>query len=436
MVCQHVLDFDLTCLSDSSSEGVNRAIFILDLCFLSTTWHFFLWDWNTIREWGVTFLLTSTLVEAARTMLIFSRLPEFLWAEAVATTSESINTPSKDDLDNLFGLMFDEYFEKKSSDPLINSVAQPTQFHEDSPSTSSIIIEEHEAPPIETISNEQTFPISLTKADEFNQKDSATFDDNLDYEEIESSTAALESSNLQNFHQEEGIDFEESFAPVGHLEAVRMFIAYVAHKNITIFQMDVKTAFLNGPLKEEVYVRQPEGFIDPEFPDHVYWLKKALYGLKRTLSSISPWHIHKSVTICYCAVWSRGIEGAIRSRNWERRKMSDIEKPSGSQETRPEDSANTIKIPLIIMAQQQHAADVHPDELCPPNKRYALIDANKKVDFDQEDGSKYRLAFMLDRKVLSLTLDDFRTIFHLPQATNNNHDSFVPPPSFSDMVPL
>ncbi|GKE27900.1 retrovirus-related pol polyprotein from transposon TNT 1-94 [Tanacetum coccineum] len=81
--------------------------------------------------------------------------------------------------------------------------------------------------------------------------------------------------------QEEGIDFEESFAPVARLEDVRMFIAYAAHKNITIFQMDVKTTFLNGPLKEEVFVSQPEGFIDPEFPDHVYRLKKALYGLKQ-----------------------------------------------------------------------------------------------------------------------------------------------------------
>ncbi|GKA61519.1 retrovirus-related pol polyprotein from transposon TNT 1-94 [Tanacetum coccineum] len=85
----------------------------------------------------------------------------------------------------------------------------------------------------------------------------------------------------KGYKQEEGIDFEESFAHVARLEAVRMFIAYAAHKNITIFQMDVKTAFLNGPLKEEVYVSQPEGFIDPEFPDHVYRLKKALYGLKQ-----------------------------------------------------------------------------------------------------------------------------------------------------------
>ncbi|GKB32586.1 integrase, catalytic region, zinc finger, CCHC-type containing protein, partial [Tanacetum coccineum] len=80
---------------------------------------------------------------------------------------------------------------------------------------------------------------------------------------------------------EEGIDFEESFAPVAHLEAVRMFIAYVVHKNITIFQMDVKMAFHNDPLKEEVYVNQPEGFIDPEFPDHVYRLKKALSVLSK-----------------------------------------------------------------------------------------------------------------------------------------------------------
>ncbi|GKB48547.1 retrovirus-related pol polyprotein from transposon TNT 1-94 [Tanacetum coccineum] len=85
----------------------------------------------------------------------------------------------------------------------------------------------------------------------------------------------------KGYRQEEGIDFEESFAPVARLEAVRMFIAYAAHKNITIFQMDVKTAFLNGPLKEKVYISQPEGFIDLEFPDYVYMLKKSLYGLKQ-----------------------------------------------------------------------------------------------------------------------------------------------------------
>ncbi|GJT09640.1 retrovirus-related pol polyprotein from transposon TNT 1-94 [Tanacetum coccineum] len=304
---------------------------------------------------------------------------------------------------------YDKLFLKTFSDTPINSAAQPTQIHEDSPSTSSIIVDEHEAPPIVTTSDEQTSPISLTEADEFNQEDSAHSDGNSQFvsynppssEEIESSTTALEPSNVQNFHQvqpsthiwtkdhpldqvigdpskpvmtrqrlhtdsevcmyaltvstiepknikeamadhswiesmqdelnqferlqvwelvprpegknvialkwlwknkcdaenivvrnktrlvakgykqEEGIDFEESFAHVARLEAVRMFIAYAAHKNITIFQMDVKTAFLNGPLKEEVYVSQPKGFINPEFLDHVYRLKKALYGLKQ-----------------------------------------------------------------------------------------------------------------------------------------------------------
>ncbi|GJX47324.1 hypothetical protein Tco_0272514 [Tanacetum coccineum] len=94
------------------------------------------------------------------------------------SSAETMNTPSKEDLDNLFGLMYEEYFEKKFSDTPINSAAQLTQIHEDSPSTSSIIVDEHEAPPIVTTSNEQTCPISLTKADEFNQEDSADFDGN------------------------------------------------------------------------------------------------------------------------------------------------------------------------------------------------------------------------------------------------------------------
>nr|GEX14298.1 retrovirus-related Pol polyprotein from transposon TNT 1-94 [Tanacetum cinerariifolium] len=85
----------------------------------------------------------------------------------------------------------------------------------------------------------------------------------------------------KGYAQKEGVDFEESFAPVARLEAVRLFIAYVAHKSFTVYQMDVKKAFLYGPLKEEVYVNQPDGFVDPYPPDKVYRLKKALYGLKQ-----------------------------------------------------------------------------------------------------------------------------------------------------------
>ncbi|GJQ92129.1 retrovirus-related pol polyprotein from transposon TNT 1-94 [Tanacetum coccineum] len=85
----------------------------------------------------------------------------------------------------------------------------------------------------------------------------------------------------KGYRQEEGIDFEESFAPVARIEAIRIFIANAATKNMIIYQMDVKTAFLNGDLQEEVFVSQPEGFEDPDNPTHVYRLKKALYGLKQ-----------------------------------------------------------------------------------------------------------------------------------------------------------
>ncbi|GKE82023.1 retrovirus-related pol polyprotein from transposon TNT 1-94, partial [Tanacetum coccineum] len=179
---------------------------------------------RTPQQNGVVERRNRTLVEAARTMLIFSRLPEFLWAEAVATacftqnrninglsnllptdqndnetamasehdclepelerfnnhnsSAEPMNTPFKEDLDNLFGPMFEEYFKKTSSDTTINSAAEPTQVHEDSSSTSSIFVDAHEAPPVVTISDKQTSPISLTEADEFNQEDSADFDGN------------------------------------------------------------------------------------------------------------------------------------------------------------------------------------------------------------------------------------------------------------------
>nr|GEV85574.1 retrovirus-related Pol polyprotein from transposon TNT 1-94 [Tanacetum cinerariifolium] len=566
----------------------------------------------------------------------------------------------------------------------------------------------------------------------------------------------------KGYRQEEGIDFEDSFAPVARLEAVRMFIAYAAHKNITIFQMDVKTAFLNDPLKKEVYVSQPEGFMDPEFPNHVYRLKKALYGLKQAprawydkLSSVLIEHgftkgivdptlftrchggdillfqvyvddlIFRSTnpdfSKCFANLMKNNFEmsmvGELKfflglqvhqsprgifisesqyaiellkkhvldecvsmSTHMETKRLdSDLQGTPTDQTTyrrmigglmyltasRPDiayatfvcaryqvrptirhlkevkrifrylrqsynmglwypkdsgfeliaysdadhvgckddckstsgglqflggklvswslkkqdctamstteaeyvsssaccaqviwmrtqlldygykynripmycDSKSVISIScnpvqhsktkhidiqfhfikehvekgtvelyfvgteyqlanlftkallkecfeylvhriVIIMAQQQHVADVHPDDMCPPNKQYDLMDANKKIDLEhvqcppeskivtniiknhplrfsiaasssvpwiymaqfwhtlKEDGSKYRLKFMLDKKELSLTLDDFRTIFHLPQVNDNNHDRFVPPPSFSDMIPF
>ncbi|GJT30895.1 uncharacterized mitochondrial protein-like protein [Tanacetum coccineum] len=120
---------------------------------------------------------------------------------------------------------------------------------------------------------------------------------------------AMADSELIEAIQQEGIDFEESFAPVTRLEVVRLFVMYATHKSFLVYQMDVKTAFLNGPLKEEVYVNQPEGFVEPHHPDKVYRLKKALYGLKQALracmigalkylTTSRPDIVHAT---CYCA---------------------------------------------------------------------------------------------------------------------------------------
>ncbi|GKG13276.1 retrovirus-related pol polyprotein from transposon TNT 1-94, partial [Tanacetum coccineum] len=85
----------------------------------------------------------------------------------------------------------------------------------------------------------------------------------------------------RGYRLEEGINFEESFALVARLDAIRIFLAYATHMDIIIYQMDVKTAFLNGILREEVYVSQPDEFVDQDNLNHVYKIEKALYGLKQ-----------------------------------------------------------------------------------------------------------------------------------------------------------
>ena len=85
----------------------------------------------------------------------------------------------------------------------------------------------------------------------------------------------------KGYSQQKGIEFDEPYAPVARLEAIRIFLAFAAHANFNVYQMGVKSAFLNGELEEEVYVQQPPSFKDPNFPDFVYRLLKALYGLKQ-----------------------------------------------------------------------------------------------------------------------------------------------------------
>ncbi|GKD61501.1 hypothetical protein Tco_1299010, partial [Tanacetum coccineum] len=191
-------------------------------------------------------LLTGAHESNLYTISIFdiaTSSPVYLYPKPLQQShGESMNTPSKEDLDNSFGPMYEEYFEKRSSE-VCPSIPLHNKFTiMKNPSTSSIIVEEHEAPPIVTTSEEQTSPISLNEADEFNQEDFADFDGNTvfvpydapNFEEAESSTTTLDPSNMHEFHQEEGIDFEETFIPVARLEAVRelkFFLGLQVHQS-------------------------------------------------------------------------------------------------------------------------------------------------------------------------------------------------------------
>nr|GEW34911.1 retrovirus-related Pol polyprotein from transposon TNT 1-94 [Tanacetum cinerariifolium] len=147
----------------------------------------------------------------------------------------NVHVPSQQELDLLFGPLYDEFF---TADPEMCM-----------------------------------FALTVSTAEPKNIKEA--MDDSIWIEAMH--------EELHQFDrlQEAGIDFEESFPPVARLEAVRIFVTYAAHKSFPIYQMDVKMAFLNGLLKEEVYVAQPDGFVDPDHPEKVYRLRKALYGLKQ-----------------------------------------------------------------------------------------------------------------------------------------------------------
>jgi hypothetical protein len=85
----------------------------------------------------------------------------------------------------------------------------------------------------------------------------------------------------KGYSQVEGLDFDETYAPIARLESIRILLVYATYHGFKLYQMDMKSAFLNGPIKEEVYVEQSPGFEDSEYPNHVYKLSKALYGLKK-----------------------------------------------------------------------------------------------------------------------------------------------------------
>ncbi|GJU72682.1 retrovirus-related pol polyprotein from transposon TNT 1-94 [Tanacetum coccineum] len=317
---------------------------------------------RTPQQNGVVERRNRTLVEAARTMLIFSKAPLFLWAEAVATACYTKNRslihtlhnktpyelvhdkkpdlsflrifgalcyptndsedlgklkakadigsgpapnlltpgpissglvpnsapaipyvpPTNKDLELLFQPMFDEYFETPTGDHQMPPVpAAPTLAIPTGPSVS--ISFDHDAP-----------SGSHSPSSSAHQSSSVHHGVATEHSFKVNPFAATEHEPFVNvFAPDPPPEASSSgiikiFAPVSRLEAIRIFLANVASKNMTIYQMDVKTTFLNGKLKEEVYLSQPEGFVDPDRPHHVYRLKKALYGLKQAPRACDP----------------------------------------------------------------------------------------------------------------------------------------------------
>nr|GFC55697.1 retrovirus-related Pol polyprotein from transposon TNT 1-94 [Tanacetum cinerariifolium] len=178
------------------------------------------------------------------------------------------------ELEILFQLMFDEYLEPpRARRPVLP--AQAVQAPVTSAGTPSSTTIDQDAPSLSISSSSLAL-----QSHSLHQRAAAEPNYMGDHP-----VAPVDNNPFVNgYRQEEGIDFEESFTPVARIEAIRIFIANAASKTMTIYQMDVKIAFLNGELKEKVYVSQPEGFVDPDHPTHVYRLKKALYELKQ-----APW---------------------------------------------------------------------------------------------------------------------------------------------------
>ncbi|GKA74697.1 retrovirus-related pol polyprotein from transposon TNT 1-94 [Tanacetum coccineum] len=350
---------------DEAPDAIIKCIKNNQVCLNTTV--------RNVRTVNGSKFVNQTL-QAARTMLIFSKAPLFLWAEAINSAYYSQNSllirlrynktpyelmqdkkpdlsffhvfgalcyptndnedlglvpntvsqqpcipPNRDDCDHLFQPMFDEYFNTPSiTITLVQDAAAPRAVVlADSPVSTSI---EHDALSMSIPSTqEQEHSPTISQGFKESPKTTTFCDDPLHESLHEYSTSQGSSSNVRQTHtpfehlgrwnkdhpianvidnpsrsvstrkqlqtdamwQEEGIDFEESFTPVARIEAIRIFIGNVAHKNMTIYQMDVKTTFLNDELKEKVYVSQPEGFVNQDNPSHVYKLKKALYGLKQ-----------------------------------------------------------------------------------------------------------------------------------------------------------
>ncbi|KAJ9567605.1 hypothetical protein OSB04_003571 [Centaurea solstitialis] len=302
---------------------------------------------RTPQQNGVVERRNRTLVEAARTMLAYSKLPMFLWAEAVDTACYTQNRSIVNNRDStvnfqepvsIFGPSTSTISEDTSSveSPQVQTSILPisenqeiipifdsSQIQEADIGSSEdisdrfqfewnphlmIILKIYKLPlphttkwtrdhPLHQIIGDPNAPVQ-TRSATANECLFAAFLSNVEPLKVVDALAdpdwfmpckrrSINEDNVvvrnkarlvaKGYRQQEGIDYNETFSPVARIEAIRMFLAYAAHKDFTVYQMDVKTAFLNGVLQEEVYVSQPEGFVDKDHPDHVYILDKALY---------------------------------------------------------------------------------------------------------------------------------------------------------------
>ncbi|GJZ10352.1 retrovirus-related pol polyprotein from transposon TNT 1-94 [Tanacetum coccineum] len=215
--------------------------------------------------------------------------------------SASFVPPSRHEWDLVFQSVFDEFFSPPASVASLVPVEEAPAPVESTGSPSSTTVDQ-DAPSLSTSQTtlqlqSQTIPRSAEEEShdlevahmsndpyfgipipETVSEESSSSDVKLD--ELGGILKNKERLVARGYRREEGIDFKESFTPVARLEVVRIFLTFDAHMNMIVCQMDVKTSFLNGILREKLYVSQPEGFVDPDNPNHVYRLKKALYGLK------------------------------------------------------------------------------------------------------------------------------------------------------------
>nr|GEY32134.1 Gag-Pol polyprotein [Tanacetum cinerariifolium] len=248
---------------------------------------------QTPEQNGIVERRNRTLVEVAQIMLSAAKVPLFFWAEAIATALQERGETSSRHVDSSNMHTFYQRHPSEQRWTKDNPLEQVIGNHSQSIRTRRRL---------ETDGEMCMFALTeeLYQFDRFDVwelvdtplcKNVINMKWTWKKKHDEENTVIRNKSHLvaKGYAQKEGIDFEESFTLVARLEAVRLFMAYATQKSFTVYQMDVKTTFLYEPLKEEVYVNQPDRFVDPYHPNQVYHLKKALYGLKQAPRA---WKIH------------------------------------------------------------------------------------------------------------------------------------------------